>query len=185
VESTEVQVFDDCLDARLFQDLLEFVQRPIWAFGWASKPEDIYRYWHAHFTQSDSSLSATKQLEQAGHTSVLNAWNLIQKTLLPQYQLRACFASAHTFGCGSQYHTDGKPGFHDASAILYAHSTWLPEWGGELVFETTPQDLTQLSILPRPNRLVVQPPDVPHAVRSPSRDCPALRVCLVFRLKKI
>lgn len=117
---------------------------------------------------------------------MLSIWqHLKAKVFLDQFELQACFASAHTFGCGSQFHKDGRADLHDATAVLYVHPTWVPEWGGELVFEKSFDDPFQKSILPLPNRMVLQPPDLPHAVRSPSRDCPALRVSLVFRLKKI
>lgn len=178
-----IEVFDDCLDPELFDGAYRFLSMPIWAFGWASKAEDRFRYWHAHFSQSQSGLSAVAQLEADGHHAILNVWRSLKSGVLSNYELQACFASAHTYGCGSQYHTDGRPGLHSASAILYMHRTWQPEWGGELVFREQEDVRFQRSILPLPNRLVVQPPEIPHAVRSPSRDCPDLRISLVFRLQ--
>lgn len=180
-----IEVFDDCLDSELFDEAYAFLSQPIWAFGWASKPADLFRYWHAHFSQSQSGLSAVEQLEADGHFAILKVWQTLKGSLLSDYELRACFASAHTYGCGSQFHTDGRPGLHSASAILYMHRSWLPEWGGELVFHEGEDQRFQRSILPLPNRLVVQPPEIPHAVRSPSRDCPDLRISLVFRLQGV
>lgn len=180
-----IQIFENCLEHQLFAKAIELFLKPIWAFGWASKPDDEFRYWHSHFTHSQSPLDAIDQLKAQNNGLILSIWqHLNNDGPLSKFELQACFASAHTFGCGSQFHTDGRPDLHDATAVLYVHPLWNPEWGGELVFEKLPNDPFQMSILPLPNRMVLQPPDVRHAVRSPSRDCPALRVSLVFRLKR-
>lgn len=180
-----IQIIDDCLSIPLFEEISSFCKGPIWSFGWASNSSDTYRYWHAHFTRASGSISPLDEIEENGPHAVAACWRHLQSDGGPfsGHMLQACYANAHTYGCAGQFHRDGKGGLYESTGIIYVHEEWRPEWGGELVFLSNDHYEISESIVPRPNRLVLLPADRLHAVRGPSRTCPALRVSLVFRLK--
>jgi SM-20-related protein len=90
------------------------------------------------------------------------------------------YANGHTYGQGGRLHQDDfSPGTY--TLLYYPMPEWESDWDGETVFENGKGEIVA-SIRPLPNRAVLFDSRIPHVGRAPSRQCPALRVTIAFKL---
>jgi hypothetical protein len=81
-------------------------------------------------------------------------------------------AFVYPYGTGLDWHADAE--HYSGAFTLYAHPSWKPRWGGELLiagrpFEPERWDGTGSFVLPRPNRMVVVRAGVPHKIQRVSQ----------------
>jgi len=179
-----ISILDDFVPAHLRHSLTALTERNIWRYGWKAAPTQTkYHFWHSHFAgdNEDSEASCEAELyDRPLMAPVLALWELIRDNLATGHVPVRIYANGHTYGGDGHLHTDNERPGHFTS-IYYAHADWHVNWGGETVFFDPAGDDVIKSVFPRPGRLVHFPGRIPHAARSPSRDCPALRAVFVVK----
>ncbi|WP_285318242.1 2OG-Fe(II) oxygenase [Stenotrophomonas maltophilia group sp. Smal35] len=181
----DVDVVDDLVPDELRRDILRLVRKPIWAYGWKSvKSEDRFSFWHAHFAGGDKESRQGCLAELAANEAarpIHELWECLSQTVLAGHEPLRVYANAHTYGVEGYVHTDNADKENYFTVVYYAHGIWHPNWSGETAF-VVPEtgDITH-AVYPRPGRLVVFRGATPHVARSPSRDCPELRITVVFK----
>lgn len=160
-----------------------YLNSPGWRFGWQSKPgADRWSFWHKHFAGSekgddDKQYECEAELAEKNHP-MSSVWKSLEKSKLIGHRLVRCYANAFTYGCDGTLHRDsGEP--DSFTSVYYPHKEWAPNWGGETVFFKD-RDIVA-SIYPKPNRLTVFPGAFDHVARGVSRDCPQMRITLMFK----
>ncbi|MBN6150789.1 hypothetical protein JR065_10585 [Xanthomonas sp. AmX2] len=180
-----VNVVDDLVPDALQTEVLRLVRRPIWAYGWKSvKEHDRFGFWHAHFAGGDKSSRAGCLDELASNAQaqpIYELWKCLADTVLAGQEPIRVYANAHTYGVEGYVHTDSSDKDDYLTVVYYAHGVWHPNWSGETVF-VVPEtgDITH-AVYPRPGRVAVFRGATPHVARSPSRECPELRITVVFK----
>lgn len=181
----EVLVVDDLVAEPLQHALIRLVRRPIWAFGWKSvKENDRFGFWHAHFAggNKDSRGNCLDELaSNAAIAPVHDLWQCLSRSLLAGHEPIRIYANAHTYGIEGYVHTDSSDEDNYFTTVYYAHHAWHANWAGETVFVRPETGDTIHSIHPRPGRVVMFRGATPHAARSPSRDCPEVRITIVVK----
>lgn len=182
----EVSIVDELVPVDLQREILRLVRRPIWAYGWKSvRTRDRYGFWHAHFAGGDeqaNSSCADQLAANAQAAPVHRLWSLLSAGLLAGHEPLRVYANAHTYGVEGYVHTDtdDEAGF---TTIYYAHGVWDADWAGETVFLSRETGDIAKAVSPKPGRLIVFRGATPHAARSASRECPELRVSVVFKTR--
>jgi SM-20-related protein len=179
-----ISVLDDFVPAHLRHALTALTERNIWRYGWKAAPTQTqHHFWHSHFAGDNEDSEACCEAELGDRplvAPVLALWHLIRDNLAEGHVPVRVYANGHTYGGDGHLHTDDERPGHFTS-IYYAHADWHVNWGGETVFfDPLGRDVVK-SVFPRPGRLVHFPGHIPHAARSPSRDCPALRAVFVVK----
>jgi len=182
----EVAIYDDLVPAPLQLRLLQLLRRPIWAYGWKSaKERDRFSFWHARFAGGDEQClldCAPELAANAAATPVQELWELLSGSLLAGHEPVRVYANAHTYGVEGYLHVDSQDENY-FSTIYYAHPEWSYNWAGETVFVSQRTGAIVSSVHPHPGRLVTFRGVTPHVARSPSRDCPELRISVVFKTR--
>jgi SM-20-related protein len=180
------EVVDDFLDDDLFNDLCSFLVKGNWSYGWRSSRGHTYGLWHWHFAggDKDSREPCDSDLSKNTQAALVNqVWMRLKETHLQGFSLLRAYANGQTYGLDGGIHVDNLKREECHTAIVYAHNAWAVGWGGETVFYTEDGEV-MTSILPVPGRLVLFDAGIAHAAKAPSRECPALRVALVFKAIK-
>lgn len=182
----QVLIHDDLVAEPLRRDLLRLVRRPIWAYGWKSvRDHDRYGFWHAHFAGGDEetqSSCAAQLAANAAAAPVQALWQVLAGGLLQGHEPLRVYANGHTYGVEGYVHTDSEREDH-YTAIYYAHPVWDANWSGETVFLSRRSGQITTAVLPEPGRVVLFAGATPHVARSPSRECPELRISIVFKTR--
>jgi SM-20-related protein len=179
-----VTVLDDFAPEHLRVRLTALAERNIWRYGWkAAKTQTSHGFWHSHFAGDNEDADASCEYELVDRQLVepiLELWHLIRDRIAPGHVPVRVYANGHTYGGDGHLHTDcDRPGHY--TSIYYAHAEWDVNWAGETVFfDSAGQDVIK-SVFPKPGRLVHFPGQIPHAARTPSRGCPALRAVFVIK----
>lgn len=155
-----------------------------WSFGWKSNGStDVFSFWHRHFieagpraTESDRKRFTPERFPVVGN--VLDS--LMTLPHLRNAQLLRAYANGLTYGLEGRIHTDSRDA-RDVTALIYANPFWVPAWAGETVFYR--DDGTLISYRPVPGRLLLFNGTMQHVARPPSRDCPHLRVTLMYKFR--
>lgn len=177
------EIHDDFLDPTLFSEVCSTLGQGIWTYGWRSARGLGYGLWHSHFAggNKDSRVPCDEELQANERFAVIaQVWEQIRTRHFKDYRLLRAYANGQTFGLDGGIHVDSRERDECATAILYAHSAWAASWGGETLFYDEEGDITH-SITPAAGRLVLFDSGIPHGAKAPSRECPALRVALVFK----
>ena len=180
----EIRMVDDIVPAELRLQLSGLMDRNIWRYGWRANTTQVnHGFWHSHFGGGDeNSLDNCEAdlLDRPLIAPVIALWKLIREQVVGDHVPVRVYANGHTFGGDGHMHTDSaQPDY--LTTIYYAHPQWEANWGGETVFFDQGGGDVIHAAFPKPGRLVTFPGDIPHAARTPSRDCPALRAVLVFK----
>lgn len=154
-----------------------------WKFGWKSHEKSTTAsFWHRHFAGfvsfSETPYNCESQL--AGFPIIHSLWRKLATNLLQGHRLIRCYANGHTYGNEGTLHTDTDDPYNYTS-IYYPHSEWFPNWAGETVFFNQEKTDILAAVYPRPNRLLVFDGSIPHIARGVSRNCPMLRITLMFK----
>ena len=147
------------------------------------------RYWYKHLAgvarDGEGLDSSAFEAALAQSTPQISAlWNALKQGPLAGHALTRCYANGYPAGAEGGVHLDA----HDAghfTAIYYPHLEWKPAWAGETVFYNPAGDDILASAYPKPNRLVVFPGTIPHVARAITRECPHLRITLMFKTMKL
>lgn len=184
-ELGDVAVFDDMVPADLRERILAFVRRPIWAYGWKSvKARDRFCFWHAHFAGGVESSRENCEDELAANAEakpIHELWKLLSSNILKGHEPLRIYANGHTYGVEGYVHTDSSDEENYFTTIYYAHAVWEPDWAGETVFFSRESVDISRSVYPTPGRVILFRGATAHAARSPSRECPELRICIVIK----
>jgi SM-20-related protein len=183
----DVRIQDEFIPPALHKQLVSFFQEPIWFYGWksnAGNKQAPNSHWNVFFAGNMSKGPATdceaELMENAFFQPIQALWQLLKAGPLAGHIPVRIYANAHTYGTDGYVHTDSEePNYY--STIAYLHPQWHPNWAGETVFFTQDQSDITRAVFPRPGRIVSFHGAVPHCARPLSRDCAALRVCLVFK----
>lgn len=183
----EIRTVDDLVPADLRLQLSGLMDRNIWRYGWRANTTQVtHGFWHSHFGGGDENSLDNCEADLLGRPLILpviELWKLICDQVLGDHVPVRVYANGHTYGGDGHMHTDSaQPNYF--TTIYYAHPEWEANWAGETVFfDQAGRDVIR-SVFPLPGRLAIFPGDIPHAARTPSRDCPALRSVLVFKSRK-
>jgi SM-20-related protein len=157
--------------------------QPIWRYGWRSDPRrNRFAYWHVHFAGGHGGSRRGCERELAAFPAlrpIHRLWQRLSKSVLRGHEPVRVYANAHTYGVEGYVHVDNDDTENYFSTIYYAHERWNRNWAGETVFYSG-QDIV-CSVHPRPGRVVSFHGALPHCARAPSRECPELRVSVVFK----
>lgn len=182
--ASEIEIWDDAVPQELMTRLSGLVDQNMWRYGWKARSEQsAYGFWHCHFGGDDGEEQKDCIHDLFGRPLVkplLDLWRMLEAGPLRGHTAVRIYANAHTFGGDGHLHLDHKsPGNY--TTIYYAHPLWAPNWAGETVFFNAKEDDIIKAVYPRPGRLVHFPGTIPHAARSPGRECPTLRAVLVIK----
>lgn len=181
----KLEILDDVVPASLARSIADLLGQPIWKFGHQSNgSRDRFSFWSTKFAGGDgnSRVSCLGELSKSeAFAPILGLWEMLERTLLVGHEPLRVYANAHTYGSEGYVHVDNQDTENYFSTIYYAHPTWLANWAGDLAFYDVERCDTVASIFPKPGRVVSFPGYIPHCVRAPSRDCPEIRLSLVFK----
>lgn len=182
----EIQVVDGLIDRSLQEHISALVRSPIWQYGWKSTLEgERFAYWHSHFAGSEAhGASCERELASEPLLQPVHLlWTSLARELLAGHVLLRAYANAHTYGVEGSVHVD-DPGVEGCiSAVYYAHQKWHPNWAGETVFFADGGEGILRAVHPKPARVLVFPGAIAHCARAPSRECPELRISIVFKTR--
>lgn len=114
--------------------------------------------------------------------------------LFDGYEVYRAYINAMKFGEEDSIHEDDCEVDGGLTAIIYLNDTWYPEWFGQTVlFNGTNKDRDNnyldndiiMSVLPKPNRLVMFDKEIPHCVSPMSKRFAGMRYTLMYKLRKI
>jgi len=181
----DVIVFDDIVPTELRLGILKLIRRPIWSYGWKSvKERDRFCFWHAHFAggEEESRSSCEEELRNnSAAVPIHELWKLLSATLLEGHEPLRVYANGHTYGVEGSIHTDSTDEQNYFTTIYYSHPLWELDWAGETVFYSRQVEDISKVVYPKPGRVVQFRGATSHVARSPSRECPELRTCIVFK----
>ena len=166
------EVIDDLVPAELFAGARAVCAGKGWYFGHASHDSDEARFWKMDL-DGDKVFDAVwahvrTRCEALAGTSL---------RVIRQY------ANGHTYGLGGKPHLDdNRPGCY--TLLYYPMEEWRDGWDGETVFFDGAGEIAS-AVRPRPNRAVFFDSRILHGGRAPSRNCPALRVTVAYKLEAV
>lgn len=165
-------------------DLQSLFAGHAWSFGWKSNGKrDVNSFWHKHFIENqDKSSQQRRDLYCEGRFPEIDRiWNLVKNHVgRPVEKLHRVYANGLTYGLEGRLHTDSAH-CNDVTALIYVNPFWVPAWAGETLFFGE-NGLTE-AVTPSPGRLILFNGTTPHVARAPSRDCPILRITLMFKFR--
>jgi SM-20-related protein len=180
-----VLVIDNLLHTLARKQILTFLRRGAWQFGWKSKGStDTFSFWHLHFAghrkaRHEEQYECSGELEKS--PLLHEFWRGLRSVNMYRgHSLVRCYANGQCYGSDGTVHTDSKSD-KSYTAVYYPHDAWSPNWGGEtMIFAPDLSDVLA-TIYPRPNRLAIFKGKLPHVARGVSRTCPELRITLMFK----
>ena len=179
-----IVVIDDLVNDQLRKRLEALMKSPIWAYGWRSTLDDSkFCYLHSHFAGAlESRTDCEAEFKDEPLLIPIHMlWKKLESTLLVGHEPLRVYANAHTFGVEGYVHRDHKDSENYFSTIYYGHPRWDKDWAGETVFFSESGEDIVSSVYPKPGRVVSFRGAIPHCARAPSRDCPELRISIVFK----
>jgi Rps23 Pro-64 3,4-dihydroxylase Tpa1-like proline 4-hydroxylase len=186
-----VSIFDNLFTNQTLQNVQNyFAENVRWNYGWPQGTKDPFSHWNIDFLHAplrnqddqEPKLMAMPELKP-----IADVWRALKAGPLKDHRLVRCYANAHTYGVEGHPHTDvmdpvAQP--DNYTAVVYLNPVWKLEWAGELAMFDKQGDVF-MSILPKPGRVAVIPGEYLHAARGVSRICPAVRICVAFKSKRI
>ena len=177
-------IFDDFLDSASWTNLLEYYQK-IAAFRYGHFSDQAVTdipHWHSEYLFTNSNVQTNQEhiLRANPNLAMVAAvWERLKEHHLKGHALVRCYANAHTYGVEGAPHVDSaKP--NNFTTLLYVVPDWKTQWAGETSFFNESGEVTT-AVLPRPNRMITFDGTQLHAARAVSRECPALRITLMFK----
>jgi len=179
----QILIYDDLVPSTLRKKLSLRLNQPIWQFGWRSNvASDKYCYWHSHFAGGGiaNRSSCATELKSLSSSPIYELWQILGAVLLQGHEPLRIYANAHTFGAEGYCHKDNENSANYFSTIYYAHSDWDKNWGGELIFYDSNNEIVK-TMSAKPGRIVHFPGHIIHKVSALTKECPHLRISLVFK----
>lgn len=170
-------------DSFLIQEELKEINSIIdnrgYTFGWKSNTDKEYKHWNLNFAGSANWKEEHPiNQEDIEYPILWQIWNKINVN--QDRKLVRLYSNAYTYGTEGDVHTDS----HNASSIthlIYINDIWNVRWAGETIFLNNFADEIQLSVIPKPGRMVEFSGVIKHAARSITKYCPVLRKVLVYK----
>lgn len=179
----QVNIYDDVVPAKLYQELMDVSRTLNWTFGWTTTSNTAMRYWHHEvgFGEKENTEDISSKISHhpLAVFDLYRIW-LTTHVVAADSKILRFYLNGHTFGTDGWPHVDSdRPG--ELTTVLYLTSHWLPAWGGETVVFDPAGDIAVAS-QPRPNRLLTFPSHLLHAPRPLHKAFNDLRVVLVVKL---
>jgi hypothetical protein len=184
--SDTIRVVDGCLPPNIYDDLARFVAGTPMEYGSRSKPRDDHGHWINQFIAAgpENLADVSAILTNTPQYQPLDAaWRFLHEAHLSDSVLIRCYLNGYTYGTDGYFHTDSQRADQQTTILFMNEEEWQPDWAGETVFLDQNGDILR-SVLPRKNRAILFPGDVPHAGRGVSRQCPLLRKTLIYKVRK-
>ena len=167
-----LEIIEDLALPDPFAEACKLSRASGWSYGSGSHDGDWGRFWYlplAGIAVFDAIWQGAK--EQC------------ERLVGGELQVLRQYANGHTYGLG------GKPHLDDTQAgsytlLYYPMDAWPMEWEGETVFYDEHGEVA-LSVRPKPNRAILFDSRILHQGRAPSRQCPALRVTVAYKLRRV
>ena len=174
--------YDDFFPEEIWSSLWGFFRdRASFRYGWPSdKSVSEFTHWHLDFLGEGTDAGGRRNKATIPmQPEVAAAWNYLNCTLLRGHKLLRCYANAHTYGVEGYVHTDALDD-GNFTALVYLVPEWKSEWAGETTLLSDDGEIAQ-AVLPKANRLIIFEGQRLHAARALSRECPGLRITLMFK----
>lgn len=175
-----ISVKDGVLNTRELDNIVYFINKANWSYGWPSNKDMPYGHWNVDFTKStkDNPTDVSARVPPV----IMPLWLRVNELFFNnQAKLVRCYANRHTFGTEGYIHTDTERE-EDQTCVVYLDKDWDPNWGGETSFYS--KDLQEIvkSVIPAYGRTAVFNGNIPHCAKPVSRICPKVRTTLMFKV---
>ncbi len=180
-----IRLFDNLLGPGDHQKLQAYLQGQDWSYGAYSDNAPtasryLYKHFAGHFRDGEGRDSTGIETELAAFPPIAELWKGLKASCMRGHVLTRCYANAYPLGSEGGLHRDALEPDH-YTAIYYPHLRWDPNYAGETVFFNDEGTEIVASVYPKPNRLVLFAGTIPHVARGVSRQCPDLRITLMFK----
>lgn len=177
--------YENFFSEELFEKLVTTFEKPYMRYGWvAHKETDPHGHWNLDFTNGHGGDNLAN-VESLLKGVVQEAWEYA-KANYKEFEdkvLIRCYMNGHTYGVDGYFHTDSDR-TDELTCVIYLNKEWDKDWGGETVFmEDVKSGEIVHSSLPRANRAVMFPGNMPHCARGVSRTCYKLRLTFMFKTR--
>jgi SM-20-related protein len=181
----KIMVFDDIIPVGNQLAVATLLNGSIWKYGWRSDiNNDRFAYWNAAFAGGDGSSRRNCELELMEKTElrpIQLLWEALKTGPLAGHEPLRIYANSHTYGIEGSVHTDNEDTENYFSTVYYAHRAWNRNWSGETVFYARDGQKILSCVYPKPGRVITFPGWIPHKANAPSRECPEVRMTVVFK----
>lgn len=174
-------------DARR-QQVWDYLDQPGWKHGaYSASGPDTPRYFYKHFAGyqqhglEDRDPNAIADELATTAPLIADVWQELLRKPLRHQLLSRCYANRMPSGVGGGVHLDSNLKEH-LTAIYYPQAEWNADHGGETLFFNRAATEVIKAVVPRPDRLVIFPGNIPHAARpiyGGAED--AARITLMFK----
>lgn len=169
---------ENVFPAEMIDSISKYLHNASWEYGHASNPKIPFPHWSKPLCRDDewsNGLDISHTLEEP----FKSAWEYLKEKHFPNRRLLRCYSNAHTHGIDGYPHVDSYR--KDAKTIvIYVNKIWDIDWGGEtIVYE---KDMTAYVAAPVYNTAAVFKSNRLHKGTAPSRNCPKLRITLMFKV---
>lgn len=179
-----IKKYDNFFPEELFNKLAKIFKNPPMRYGWASSfDHDPHGHWNIDFANGHDGANLAN-VESVLNEIILEAWTYA-KEKYPEFKdvvLIRCYMNGHTYGVDGYFHTDSERK-DELTCVIYMNEKWDKNWAGETVFLESEDSSELISSLPKPNRAVLFPGNMPHCARGVSRICNALRITFMFKTR--
>lgn len=181
VEPSDIQVFDDMVDADLFSRVSRYVRDQKFKWGWHSLATDAINYWNVQYADSHEGPEVRNVVADIRdqHPVLAEYWDAARAKLDPKFYPTRVYTNLMTYGQDGGIHTDSRDPT-DYTLLCYMNPEWRPQWAGETCFFDNGDTIG--AVLPKPNRAVVFRANIPHVARGIYPYTPVPRVMLVFKM---
>ena len=156
-----IDVYDDFFTEGIREEVWNLMLRPKWTPD-GGNPNNWF--WHMN------------ELEEESYFNDY-LYNIICDKLEKKYKVKRIYANGQSAGQSGNPHMDDG----DFTFLYYPNPEWKVEWGGHLVFLNKEETETNKIVSYKPNRAVIFPSEIPHAVDGISRFYPLVRMSLAYK----
>lgn len=181
---SEITVIDDFFPLDLAERFVAQYKHAPMIYGWkATEKTDPHGHWNYSFnkvTSGNNLADITKNL--SGITAEM--WKHVKKHVGDNnLVLLRCYINGHTYGTDGYVHVDSRRD-DETTTVFYMNEEWFANWAGETIFMDKDRSIITKSVLPKFNRMVIFPSNIPHCARGVSRKCDDLRMTFMFKFRK-
>jgi SM-20-related protein len=179
-------------DSFFTEEVVKKLNEPrYYKFGWPSNTKKGYNHWNIQLVGVGPE-PEDPMYDNLIHNTLENAWKIIQQKT-GKRRLRRAYFNGYAYGTGGYIHKDFSKELDEEkmpvnaktvleTVLVYCNEKWDPDWAGETIFLDKENGYEVIAgIMPKSNRVVVFPGNIPHVGRDVSRICDELRVTLAFK----
>jgi len=165
-DKSDVVAYDNMFSIEDCWKIIEYVNRPQWAFGHGSNNNELETpFWVMNLN------------DETFFTKYL--LNIIEEKTNSKYDLERVYANGHTFGTQGSPHQDGTS-VKSKTFLFYAIDNWSIDWSGKTVFLLNKDE--QHYELPTPNKGILFPGRMYHYAEQTTRKFTGLRITVAWKL---